>query len=192
MGNTTTTTTTTTKKQSMKTVLAFTLLLSARMFIYSSFTVAFIGTPAKDASFVKSATKRRTADIFNPIYKSNKHFYASYSSDDMLDDEKGNNVCRKVGLSEPPCGNNECCVKIPGENIPRCMKKRIEDSRTCHHNCQCKKGSTCQNRKCKKERSATEGTFFSKSFLNHFEGFFFLFYFSIYVLYEVMFSGTLA
>merc|ERR1712038_59425 len=131
------------KNRSMKTILAF-ILLSARVFNYSSFTAAFVVQPgAKDAScdtsLVKSAAKRRTVDIFNPVYRSNHPFYANYYSDDMSDDDEEKSpsalearslsaVCdpEDVGLSVPPCGSNQCCVKDPAKG-PLCMATGLDD-----------------------------------------------------------------
>merc|ERR1712038_510547 len=147
------------KNRSMKTILAF-ILLSARVFNYSSFTAAFVVQPAakKDAScntsLVKSAAKRRTVDIFNPVYRSNHPFYANYYSDDMSDDdeEKSRSVCASVGLSVPPCRKNQCCVKDPANPTPRCMAKGLSDGDSCFNNCQCGTGdeSICSRKgKCK-------------------------------------------
>merc|ERR1712038_1339668 len=145
------------KNRTMKTILAF-ILLSARVFNYSSFTAAFVVQPgAKDAScdtsLVKSAAKRRTVDIFNPVYRSNNPFYASCSSDDMSDgdEEKSLSVCalKDVGDSGPPCGRNQCCV-LTKPRTPRCMAKGLSDGDSCFNTCQCGTGdeSICQNRKC--------------------------------------------
>merc|ERR1712165_26757 len=122
---------------------------------YSTWAAAFIVPPAKDASLVKSAAKRRTVDIFNPVYRSNHPFYANYYSDDMSDDdeEKSLSVCalKDVGLSVPPCGNNQCCV-LTKSQTPRCMAKGLSDGDSCFNNCQCGTGdeSKCsRNGKCK-------------------------------------------
>merc|ERR1712024_26048 len=124
---------------------------------YSSFTAAVIVQPAKDTScdtsLVKSAAKRRTVDIFNPVYRSNNPFYASCSSDDMPDgdEEKSPSAFETRGLSEekcdpedvglsvPPCRKNQqCCVNDPAKG-PQCMATGPDDGKQSR----CRRG-TCK------------------------------------------------